>query len=355
MRFHLSSEQELLQDSIRRAVRETCAEPARRAIIDAADDYSPALWSTLVDLGVAGIVIPEAYGGTGLAILDAALAAESLGECAAPGPLLSHLLATYALVRSPWEEKKQSWLPLLASGQARAAFAFAGGWRPETWEGELVDGAVSATAPFVQGAAGADLYVLGLSDGRLGIVTSKEGVSLTPHNSVDRTRRVSRVDFSATPCAVICDDPASAQAVFDFAAIMLAADALGGAQTCLHMAIEYAKTRVQFGQPIASFQAIRHELADMAVELEPARALVWYAAHAMDAGLPDRARAAALAKAHLCDRFTSLARHAVMIHGGLGYTWEYDLQIWFRRALADHAYLGAPGDHRRRAGELAGW
>ncbi|MBS0277505.1 MAG: acyl-CoA dehydrogenase, partial [Proteobacteria bacterium] len=121
------------------------------------------------------------------------------------------------------------------------------------------------------------------------------------------------------------------------ALVLLAADAFGGAQRCLSMTVEYVKTRHQFGTPLAQFQAVKHQLADMAVELEPARALVWFAAYALDESLDDASRRASLAKAHLADRFTAIARASVLAHGGIGYTWEYDLQLWFRRAIFDSA------------------
>ncbi|WP_302480123.1 acyl-CoA dehydrogenase family protein, partial [Sphingomonas bacterium] len=121
------------------------------------------------------------------------------------------------------------------------------------------------------------------------------------------------------------------------------------------MAVAYAKEREQFGQPIGRFQALKHQLATMALEVEPARALVWYAAYAWDVALPDARRVAAIAKAHLADCFTSVTRAAVVAHGGIGYTWEYDLSIWVRRAFFDRAFLGSPAVHRARAAASANW
>src|SRR6202012_4997780 len=158
------------------------------------------------------------------------------------------------------------------------------------------------------------------------------------------------------PATVICGPNAPAgRRVLDAALVFLAADALGGAEQCLSMAVDYAKTREQFGVVIGQFQALKHQLANMALEVEPSRALVWYAAYAWDSQLPDTSRSAALTKAHLADRFVSVARAAVQAHGGIGYTWEYDLQLWFKRSLFDRAYLGAPSLHRERAAAMAGW
>lgn len=355
MRFHLTDEQELLQNSVRRTALEICDAGARRAAIEGDTDFHAQLWDALAALGALGILAPEEYGGAGLGVLDAALAIEALGEAAAPGPFLSHLLATYALARTQDSAVKRDWLAAMAAGEAPAALAFTGGWTAPEWNGEIRDGRLTATARFVVGAVSARAFLIVLQDGALALAPASDTIFITPEDSIDRTRRVSTVRFEDTPCAVLSEDPALAQDIFDVAAVLIAADALGGAQTSLKMSVDYAQTRVQFGRPIAEFQAIRHELADMAVELEPSRALVWYAAHAIDSALADRSRMAALAKAHLCDRFISLTRHAVLIHGGIGYTWEYDLQILFRRALFDHAWLGAPSVHRARAADLAGW
>jgi alkylation response protein AidB-like acyl-CoA dehydrogenase len=137
--------------------------------------------------------------------------------------------------------------------------------------------------------------------------------------------------------------------------VLLAADALGGATRCVESSVAYAKTREQFGVPIGHFQALKHQLANMALEVEPSRALVWFAAHAFDALPGDAPRAAALAKAHLGDVYAQVARDTVEAHGGIGFTWECDVQIWFKRALFDRAFCGTPAEHRERAARLAGW
>jgi alkylation response protein AidB-like acyl-CoA dehydrogenase len=141
----------------------------------------------------------------------------------------------------------------------------------------------------------------------------------------------------------------------DAALVLIAADALGGAQHCTDLSVSYAKERTQFGQPIGRFQALKHQLAHMALDVEPARALMWYAAYAWDSGLPDAPRAAAMAKAHLCEVFTRSTRAAIAAHGGIGYTWEYGLNYWVRRSVYDRAWLGSPAVQRAKAAELAGW
>jgi alkylation response protein AidB-like acyl-CoA dehydrogenase len=137
--------------------------------------------------------------------------------------------------------------------------------------------------------------------------------------------------------------------------VLIAADAFGGASHCLQAAVDYAKQREQFGVTIAHFQAIKHQLADMALEVEPCRALYWYAAHAFDHVPSDAARFASLAKAHICERYLVAARRAIEIHGGIGYTWECDMHFFLRRAIFDRAYLGSPSRHRSRFADLTGW
>jgi alkylation response protein AidB-like acyl-CoA dehydrogenase len=142
----------------------------------------------------------------------------------------------------------------------------------------------------------------------------------------------------------------------DAALVLLAADAFGAAHRLIRMTVDYCKTRQQFGQPIAQFQALKHQLANMAVEVDPTRGLWWYAAHAFDHESPERAaRAAALAKSHVTDRAMQAARDAVECHGGIGFTWECDVQLWFKRILFDRQWLGTPEQHRERIAQLNGW
>ncbi|MDB5430169.1 MAG: acyl-CoA dehydrogenase [Caulobacter sp.] len=354
MKFHLSEEQELIQDSIRRTLEDACPPERRRAIIATDDDFDPVVWQALMELGVGGLSLPTEHGGSGLGLLDAALAMEIVGYQGSPAPLLGHLLAGLALAGSDNEAAKAKYLPGLADGSLIGAFAVGDGWEPASWTPTVSGNMVSGVVRFVGGAARAGLFVVGIQGGGLVAVESGEGVSIASVATSDPTRPLSTVTFANAPCTPLGDADLG-QKVFDAGLVLLAADALGGAQRCLDLSVDYAKTREQFGVIIGQFQAVKHQLANMALEVEPARALVWYAAYAADAGLPDSSRVAAQAKAHLADRFTSVTRAAVQAHGGIGYTWEYDLQLWFRRALFDRAYLGAPSLHRERAAVMAGW
>ena len=352
MKFHPSEEQDLIQASIRGTLADTFPHGRRQALLDAETDFDVPVWNALMELGLAGLMVPASLGGSGLGLVDAALAAEALGLEGAPGPFASHMLATYAIAEAAPDDIKDRWLAELLSGRARATLAIDDTWLPEAWRS---GSALDCTFSLVPGADMADLFVVGLSGGLLAIVDREAStIDVAKLQNADRTRRLSKLSLK-TSHATPLGDSTFATKLFDSALVLLAADAFGGAQRCLSMTVDYVQTRHQFGVPLAQFQAIKHQLADMAVELEPARALVWYAAYALDRNLPDASRRASLTKAHLADRFTSITRASVLAHGGIGYTWEYDLQVWFRRALFDNAFLGSPSLHRERAAALASW
>jgi alkylation response protein AidB-like acyl-CoA dehydrogenase len=357
MDFGLSDEQELLVETVRGFVANECPPTRLREIFDGDAPYDEDIWRGMLEMGLGGLAIPDAHGGAGLEVIDLALVAEILGEGAVPAPFLGHSLAGLAVGLGGSGAQKQRWLPELASGERLGTVAL--GEEGETWEPaefrtRAEGGKVSGTKPLVPNASQADLILVGLAGGELAVVERvASGVVLEPIDGIDRTRRLERLTLEGAPCEVL-ETPAGGR-VRDAGLVLLAADAFGGACKLIEMSIEYAKTRVQFGQAIAQFQAVKHLLAEMALDIEPARGLYWFAAHAFD-HIPDQAeRAAALAKSHLTDRFMSAARDAVDIHGGIGFTWECDVQIWFKRAIFDQTFLGNPGHHRERAAQLAGW
>jgi alkylation response protein AidB-like acyl-CoA dehydrogenase len=202
----------------------------------------------------------------------------------------------------------------------------------------------------------ADLIVVGVAGGGMAVVEREaRGIAVRAIDGIDRARRIAAVEFDGTPCEALADGDSAALRVRDAGLVLLAADAFGAGSRLVHMCVEYAKVREQFGVTIGHFQALKHQLANMAVEMEPARALYWYAAHAFDRIPEESERAAAIAKAHITDNAMKVARDAVEAHGGIGFTWECDVQLWFKRAMFDRAYLGVPSIHRERAARLAGW
>jgi len=354
--FDLSEDQYFLQDSVNRLLQKELSVQKLMQIFDSETGFDADLWQQLFELGVGTILVPEEDGGLGLELLDAAVVAETLGYHAMPGPYIGQLLTCYALAQSGTKEQKDKWLPRLVSGEAIAALAFCEQrniTQPEEWT--LASGeSLSGVKTHVICAQIADVFLLGLENGGLALVDrNSTGIELEPLNSADRTRLASTVSFSKTPFESLTREPSVACRIRDALLILLAADAFGGASRCNEMTLEYAKTREQFGTPIVNFQAIKHRLVDMSVEVELTRGLYWYAAHAFDS-IPDESeRMAALAKAHITECYMQVARDAVEVHGGIGFTWEYPLQVFFKRAMLDRAYFGGPSWHLDRCADLA--
>jgi alkylation response protein AidB-like acyl-CoA dehydrogenase len=356
--FDVSDEQRLLQDTVRQFLDGECPITRLREIFESDASHEPALWKGMMELGLGGLLVPEEHGGTGLEMIDLALVAETLGYGGAPGPFLGHSLAVVALLLGGSDAQKKSWLPRLAVGDALGSVALGesgGVWGPEQWTlaGEAT---LTGTKSYVPAAAAADLLVVGVRGGGLVLVEkSASGIGIEPIEAADRSRRLDTVSFDATPCEALAGGAAAAPRLRDAGLVLLAADAFGAGSKLLDMSVEYAKNREQFGVTIGHFQALKHQLANMAVDIEPSRGLFWYAAHAFDHIPDDAERAAALAKAHITDRAMQIARDSVEAHGGIGFTWECDVQIWFKRAMFDRAFLGTPAVHRERCAQLAGW
>lgn len=377
MDFGLSEEQELLQQSARDFLSRECA-PAfvREVMRPDGDGHSRVFHGKLAEMGWTGLIVPEAFGGLGLSLLDLVVLAEEMGRAAMPGPFFSSsILATLALARGAAAHKK-AWLPKIASGTAIGALAFleesdrldAAGIATtckETRSGYRIDG----RKLFVTDAHVADFLVVA-ARGRgkdeagvclLLVARDAPGLTVTPLHSIDQTRRPCEVVFDAVevPAAALIVGPEKGwkvlRQVMDAACIVLAADSLGGSEKSLEMAVEYSKVRQQFGRPIGSFQAVKHMAAETVSEIEPARSLVWYAAYAFDNDPKDAPRAAALAKARLSDVYTRATNRAVQIHGGIGFTWEHDMHLWFKRAKYNELAFGDATYHRERLAQLAGW
>jgi alkylation response protein AidB-like acyl-CoA dehydrogenase len=359
MEFGLTEEHRLLMETLRGFAARECPAARLRELFEEGRGHDPELWHGLAEMGVTGLAISEEFGGAGLEILDLALAAEVLGNAALPGPFLGHALAGLAVELGGSAEQRKRWLPRLASGELLGAIAFGepdGGFGPEAWSARAAGGHLDGEKAWVPFGAVADLVVVGTAGG--GLVLAERGASgmdVTPVDGLDRTRPLASLRFAKTPCEVLPGGIPAAGRVRDAGLVLLAADAFGAAEKLLEMTLAHARSREQFGQPIAQFQAVKHQLADMAAEVEPMRSLVWYAAHAQDHVRDDAERSAAIAKAHVTDCAVEIARAAVELHGGLGFTWECDVQIWMKRALFDRALLGSPETHRERQAALGGW
>lgn len=357
MDFSLSEEQELLQDTVRSFASQECPPQVVREVFDSETGTEPSLWKGLVEMGVAGLVIPEEYGGAGLELLECALVAEELGSAAVPVPFLGHSLAALALVQGGSPDQRAKWLPELATGDRLGTVAIAeadGAWAPDEWTLELSDGKLSGSKNLVPAGPDAGLIVVGCQGGELALVDAAgSGVSWTATDTLDRGRRLFELELSGADAEPLA--AGTGARLRDAALVLLAADAFGAGHRLVRMTVEYAKTREQFGQPIGNFQAVKHQLANMALDIDPSRGLFWYAAHAFDHLKDESTRAAAQAKAHITDRAMHVARESIQIHGGIGMTWECDAQIWFKRALFDRQWMGTPEAHRARLADLGGW
>jgi alkylation response protein AidB-like acyl-CoA dehydrogenase len=357
MNFALTPEQAQLQDGLHRMIGSVCPALAVHKAFDG-DGKDPGLWRALVDFGLPGLVSPESVGGSDLRMIDLALAAEILGYHAAPVPFLGHALATLAMLAAD-DAPRAEWLSRLTDGSVTATVALdepGCRWLPAQWKVRFSDGRLSGRKEFVPTADDADLIVVGVEGGGLVAVdATADGVVVTRQEGIDRTRPVWIVEFTGTPGRLLTSDPDAGTRLVNAALVLLAADAFGGARRVLDMAVQYAGEREQFGVKIGSFQAVRHQLANMATFIEPARGLYWYAAYAFDHIPEEASSSAALAKSHLAECYLQAARDATEVHGGLGYTWEYDAHIWLKRAMFDTAWGGSPALHRERFASLKGW
>lgn len=354
MRFALSEDQKLLQESVTRALADLSPLETVRKFAAGDAAIGQEIWTGLADMGLPGLMTDEAHGGLGLGLLEAALAAEALGAAAAPTPFLgSAVLAPLALKLGGSAEQQAKWLPKLASGEVRAGVAISeavAGARDGAGV-EASKGRLNGFALFAIDAVGADLLVVADRAGGLHLVERPAEVAAMA--SIDATRPLGEVVFADTPAEPLSSNQAL-ERLRDAAWVMLAADTLGAGQVMLDKAVAYAKERKQFGRVIGSFQAVKHLCAEMAAELEPARALVWYAAYAFDRAPEEASLMAAHAKAHTSEIGRFIARTSTEVHGGIGMTDLLGLHYWFKRIGLNRQLLGGPEKVREIAARLQG-
>lgn len=361
MEFALTDEQRLLDESLRGYLARELPLDRLKALAKEGNGISDAQWQALAELGLTGLLVPTEHGGAGMGVLDAAVAAEALGAAAAPvafaGPAV---MAPLAITSMASAAQQAEWLPKIASGEMRVAVAFAGGTgQTGSSEANLDGGTLSGRIDGVLDASGATHILAILADGRAALAPIEAaGVSATVRPTLDRTRPIADVTFTKASAQVLDasnDAAGAARRVRDAGRVMLAADTLGAAQTMLDKAVAYAGERVQFGRTIASFQAVKHMCAEMATELEPCRAMVWFAAHAQDS-IPEEAHVAAChAKAHLAEVGRSVQTTATEVHGGMGFTELMGLELWYKRISLDRHMLGGPERCRHEAAVAQGW
>ncbi len=353
MEFGLSQEQVQLVDSLTRFLKD--AGGLDRARKFAADDEGRAkdLIEGLAQIGIAGLIVPEAHGGVGMSFVDAALVAECLGHGVAPVPYIgASVLAPLALELAGSDAQKSAWLPRIAAGEVSIGVALAESTGAREGAGvDCKDGKLSGRSLFVIDFE-ADAYLVADRSGRLHLVAADAaGLSRKPLKTVDTTRPTGELSFEGVKAELLpgSEDGRVLRRLIDVGRVMLAADTLGAAQNMLDQAVAYSLTREQFGRPIGSFQAVKHMCAEMAASLEPCRAFVWYAAHALDALPAEATLTACHVKAHLAEVGTFVARTSTEVHGGMGFTDLVGLHYWFKRIGFNRQMLGSPESVREEA------
>jgi len=363
--FDFSKEQYMARDSAREFLAERASTTRLRQLLDTPTGFDPDLWTGLAELGWTGVLVPEEHGGLGLGFLDLALLLEESGRVLLPAPLVESAVMLPLALRAAGPELRRHWLPRIASGQAVATAALGGreglalpeglGVRARrSGRGFVLDGEalvvpfaevadVILTAARTAGGDGVGLFLVGRDD---------RGVVRQPYTGLDPTIRVSALRLEGVRMGAdrVVGEPGRGRAVLegvlDAAITAMALQAVGGAGQALDMAVQYAKVRQQFGQPIGTFQAVKHKCADMLVQSETTRSGAYYAAWAVGTEAPGAGAAAAMAKATCTEMFRYVAGEAIQVHGGIGFTWEHDLHFYFKRAKYLEFALGTPSQWR---------
>ncbi|MDQ6720527.1 MAG: acyl-CoA dehydrogenase [Candidatus Dormibacteraeota bacterium] len=367
MDFAFSEEQEMLRSSSRDFLAKECGPMVVRKLMDGADAYDLLLWKKMAGLGWTALGIPERYGGAGT-FLDLIVVLEECGRALLPGPFFATMaMAVPALIEAGTEAQKKEALGAIADGTARGTVALTepsgrwdaagvtltakpavGGWRLDGVKSFVPDAAVAdytvvAARTRGEGEEGISLFLV---KGR------PKGMSAAQLQTLDMTRRWNEVRFDGVELGAdaLMGTPhqgwAPLKRTLEWATAALCAEMIGGAQKVLESSTEYAKTRHQFGKPIGIYQAVSHKLADMLVLSESGRSATYYAAWAVEADAPDRSLASSMAKAYVSDAYRKVAGDGIQVHGGIGFTWEHDMHLYFKRAKASEVTLGDATYHR---------
>lgn len=375
MNFAFSDEQEELRRTVRQFLEAKSSSPEVRRLMETAEGYDEAVWNQMgQELGLQGLHIPEAYGGQGFSFIELGIVLEEMGRVLLCAPYYSTVvLAANAILNAGTEEQKQAHLPSIASGESIATLAFTepnGKWDASgiTMEAKPSgDGYVlNGTKMFVIDGHVADKIVV---VARLAGTTGEDGISFftvtgdasgltrTALSTMDLTRKQAKLEFSNVQADALGEPGkgwAALSKTLDQAAVGLANEMVGGAQLVLEMSVEYAKVRVQFGRPIGSFQAIKHKCADMLLEVESSKSAAYYSAWAAAEDSDELPVVASLAKAYCSDAYFHCAAENIQIHGGIGFTWEHDAHLYFKRAKSSEILLGDATYHRELLAQRIG-
>ena len=362
MDFGFSEEQEMLRQSVREFLDAECPMTYVRQMMDDERGYSDDQWKKMAELGWTGLIVPEEYGGAGLNMVDMVVVLEEMGKVVMPGPFYaSVILGGLAIELGGSAEQKKRYLPGLAAGTSKATLAQveeSGRWDAEgiALSAKPAGAGFSLTGVklFVHDAHNADLLIVPVRTGGAGtdgitllIVDGKaKGLATRVLKTMDQTRKLCEVQFDGVTVGkdavlgTVGGGWALLDRLVDRAKVALCAEMCGGAQKVLEMSVEYAKVREQFGKPIGSFQAIQHKCANMMVQVESAKSATYYAAWAVANDVPEAHLAACMAKAYCSDAYRFVSAEGIQIHGGIGFTWEHDMHLYFKRAKGSEVTFG---------------
>jgi alkylation response protein AidB-like acyl-CoA dehydrogenase len=365
-----SPEQEELRRSVRRFLDDKSPTSAVRALMEDVDGYDPAVWKQMAgQLGLHGLTIPEEYGGSGFGFVELVIVLEEMGRSLVPAPYFSTVvLAAQAILDSGDTAAAGQLLPGIADGSTIATLAFtedSGRW---DLDGIALSAAQSGSGWTLTGAKSyvvdghlADLVLVAArTPGGLSLFAvdgNAPGLTKTALPTLDQTRKLARLEFDEVEGRLVGTEGSAAEGLtrtLDKVAVALAAEQVGGAQQVLEMAVEYAKVRYQFGRPIGSFQAIKHLAADVLLQVESAKSAAYYAAWAAAEDSEELPVVASLAKAYCSDAYFFAAAENIQIHGGIGFTWEHDAHLYFKRAKSTQLFLGDSAFHRERLAQKIG-
>ena len=360
MQFVFSEEQAQLRDAVRRFLSQHSPPSEARRLMATDAGYDGEVWRRLcTELALGGVHIPERHGGQGFTFAELAIVLEEMGRALYCGPYFSStVLAATAILNAGSEADKDDLLPAIAAGERRAALAFTEGngrWDADGIETTVRDGALNGVKSHVVDGCTAELLVVAAREAGgislYAVEADAPGVSRRPLAALDPTRKLAEITLQDAPGRLVGAAGGSGEALaatLRLGAVALANEMAGGTERLLESAVEYASTRVQFGRPIGSFQAIKHRCAELLLSVELAKSAAYQAAHAAAVGDDDLPALASLAKAAASEAYMQAAKDCIQIHGGIGFTWENDTHLWYKRAKSSEAFLGTPAEHRQR-------
>jgi alkylation response protein AidB-like acyl-CoA dehydrogenase len=359
MNFDFTDDQRAIKRTAREFLEARYPLATVRKLAEDGRGFTDRQWAEMVELGWAGVVVPEERGGLGLGAVELIVIAEEMGYALAPSPWFSTTSAALMLEAAGTDEQRERWLGPIAAGKARGTLAVwdeRAGWAPDHSEVEPApDGTLSCAKVAVPDAGSADFLIVSGADGRHHLVEREaEGVTIEPEPAIDPTRKLYRISLEGAAADPLELAPDPVTRAYATVVTILAAENVGVAQRSMEMAVAHAKDRTQFDRPIGSYQAVSHRCAQMLLEVEGSRSLCYWAAWALDNEPATAPRAAAMAKAYAGDAGFRVSASALQVHGGIGFTYEHDLHFFLKRGHANAHAFGDSRWHRDRVADLAG-